>query len=176
MSRSVLIRLTLVRAVVGSVPVASFLLVIRLVVSCCDSSGVGHVAGASMVELVGMCMLRQRVSIVGVGILVLTAKKLAEDTAATLGIARGVVVLGTRAETLLLLVVAGQGPFDEDGEDEEETADVSGYNSLFLNNATYMATMETARQAVSSLHAVWNLGKLLILPLLSRRSLAWPLP
>lgn len=122
----VLVRLALVGGVVGSVAVASFLLVVRLVLSRCDSGGISHVAGTSVVELVGVRVLGQVVGIV-VDILVLAAEELAEDTAAALGVAGagGVVVLGTGAEALLLLVVAGEGPFDEDGEDEEETVEVS---------------------------------------------------
>lgn len=122
---SVLVRLALVCSVVGSVAVASLLFVVRLVLSGCDGSGVSHVTGTSMVELVGMGVLRQVVGII-VGILVLAPKELAQDAAAALGVAGGVVVLGTGTEALFLLMMAGEGPFDEDGEDEEETAEVSG--------------------------------------------------
>lgn len=123
---SVLVRLTLVGSIVGSVTVASFLLVVRLVLSRCDGSSVGHVAVTGVVELVGMCVLRQVVGVV-VDILVLATEELAEDATAALGVARagGVVVVRTGTEALFLLVVAGKGPFDENGEDEEEAVEVS---------------------------------------------------
>jgi hypothetical protein len=82
------------------------------------------------------------------------------------GGAGGVAVVGGGAEGALLAAVADEAIFDEDGEEEE---DAVGFASVFSFSIhielgiggqweTYAATIATAKQAVSNLHAVRKLG------------------
>ena len=70
--------------------------------------------------------------------------------------AGSVAVVGGRAKGLFFAVVLDEEEFDEDRQEEEDAVVfVSQILYLFeVKGVTYQATMATAKQAVSSLHAV----------------------
>ena len=113
-------------AAVVRVPVARLLLAVlerRVAVALVvDSGGLGAVALAAA-ELVRVGVLGEGAGVVDSGAPgLLAVEDAAEEPAAALGgVAGGVVVAGRGAEALLLAVVAHEGDFQEDGEDEEES-------------------------------------------------------
>lgn len=72
------------------------------------------------VELVGLRVLGQHVALLAAVNDLAGAKDASEEAPLSLAEAGGVVVLGAGAEALLLLVVASEGEFHEDGEGKEE--------------------------------------------------------
>ena len=121
--------------------------------------GLGAVALAVTGELSRKSVLGKSVGVVN-GLSLAFATKAAEQaSSAALGaVARGIVVVRARAEALLLAVVADEEDLGKNGEAEEETKRVSMARRGKLSNATYMATMATAKQAVCRRHAVRKLG------------------
>lgn len=103
----------------ASVPVPSLVLgvIVGMVVR------VGDVIVVSSVELVGLRVLGQHVALLAAVDDLAGAKDASEEAALSLAEAGGVVVLGTGAEALLLLVMASEGEFHEDGHGEEDDCD-----------------------------------------------------
>lgn len=99
----------------SGVPVTSLVLgvVVGVVVR------VGDVVVVS-VKLVGLRVLGQHVALLAAVDDLAGAKDASEEAALSLAEAGGVVVLGAGAEALLLLVVASEGEFHEDGKGKED--------------------------------------------------------
>lgn len=93
-------------------------------------------------------------------LLLFVAAEEGEKTTTLAARPRGIVVSGAGAETLLLLAMAGEKDLSEYGKDKEEArfhvsmlVPVINVKSSSAEDKAYMATMETAKQAVCRRHA-----------------------